>query len=89
MSSNKCGVCKQILGDQDESSFYLFECGHKVHVLCFNSESSQCEYDIERNFISCSTCKKRTNPLQNLFSCFMKSILNCIGKKKLNSYIPL
>lgn len=85
MSLDKCEVCYQIIGNENDSSCYMFECGHKIHVLCFHSESVECEYDIERNLISCSICKKKTNFLLKKTIYFLRLIrlfFNCIKYEK-------
>lgn len=47
-----CVIC---LDPMQEYTYYQFDCGHKMHKLCFSSYFEY-HYDVENNFIRCPTC---------------------------------
>lgn len=48
-----CFYCNKSFNNKD--SIYTFDCGHKLHSLCFNNKIGYV-YDIESNKIICPIC---------------------------------
>lgn len=60
--NNYCFYCNKSFKYDD--SIYTFDCGHKLHSLCFNNKIGYV-YDIESNQIICPICviEKRNKSL--------------------------
>ena len=51
--NQNCFYCNKSLHNDD--AIYKFDCGHKLHSLCFNNKIGYV-YDIESNQIICPIC---------------------------------
>lgn len=81
---DECVIC---LEDIEKSSYYIFNCTHKLHRECFDKYCNY-NYDIENNFILCPICRSNINieivdNTQNIYTKWF--IIKLIGSLSLSS----